>query len=191
MPTFTYSPTDSVTIAPNGDVSVTDGGTTTTFTKQPPTKTVTKTPPDPNPPVPENPVTVKPKPNGDVSHTYSDITKTPPVTVKITFKANGDIEFVTTIGQDRTLVEINGGTGVRRTKVWKDPDPEPSTFGKTDAPKTPGGSSSSSGGKKKGKKPAGRGKPSKKRRPAKKASRKPAKRKASSAAKKKKKARRR
>lgn len=164
MATFTYTPTESVTIHPNGDVSVVDGATTTTFSKTGANKTIVKNPPDPNPPAPEVPVTVKQKPNGDVIHTYSDITKTPPVTVRITYKGNGDVEILTTIGQDRTLVDVNAVTGVRRTKVWKDPDPEPPTWGKTETPKAPkgsGGSSSNGSKKKKSKKPA-------KRRPARK-----------------------
>jgi hypothetical protein len=154
MPTFTYSPTDSVTIAPNGDVSLTNGATTTTFTKTGATKTVTKTPPDATPPAPETPLSQKTKPNGDIVHTYSDITKTPPVTTRITFKANGDVEILVTIGQDRTMTDINSITGLRRTKIWKDPDPEPEAWSKTESPKSGNGAGSSSGnGSKNGKKP--------------------------------------
>ena len=133
MSTFTYSPTDSVTIAPNGDVSVTDGATTTTYSKGGATKTVTKNPPDPNPPPPENPVSKKTK-SGDVTHTYTDLTQTPPVTTKITFHPNGDVEIVVTKGQDKTKIDINNGTGVRRTKTWTEPNPEPGAWGKTDNP---------------------------------------------------------
>jgi len=154
MPTFTYSPTESVTIAPNGDVSVKDGATTTTFSKTGATKTVTKNPPDPNPPGLETPLSQKTKSNGDVIHTYSDITKTPPVTTRITFRANGDVEILVTIGQDRKLVDVNGVTGVRRTKIWKDPDPEPVNWDKTETPKSGNGSGGSNGnGSKGGKKP--------------------------------------
>jgi len=162
MATFTYSPTESVTIHPNGDVAVTDGATTVTFSKTGANKTITKTPPDPNPPVPETPVSMKLKPNGDVIHTYSDITKTPPVTVRITYRGTGDVEILTTIGQDRKMVEFNATTGVRRTKTWMDPDPEPQNWGKTDLPKGAGGSSSSNGKKRPSKKPRG-SKPAKRR----------------------------
>jgi hypothetical protein len=133
MPTFTYSPTDSVTIAPNGDVSVTDGATTTTYSKGGATKTITKIPPDPNPPPPEAPVAKKNK-GADVVHTYTDLNANPPVTTKITFKGNGDIEIVVSKGQDRTKIDINGGTGVRRTRIWTEPAPEPTTWGKTETP---------------------------------------------------------
>lgn len=173
MSTFTYSPTESVTFQPNGDVSVTDGATTTTFSKTGASKTTVKTPPDPNPPAPETPVSQKLKPNGDVIHTYSDITKTPPVTVRITYRPNGDVEILTTIGQDRKLVDVNGTTGVRRTKRWMDPDPEPQNWGTTDQPKQPKGSG---GGGKKGK--ASKKRPAQKSRPKPKKKSKPAKKKA-------------
>ena len=152
MPTFTYSPTESVTIAPNGEVSVKSGAATTTFSKTGATKTVTPTPPDPHPPGVETPLSQKTKSNGDVIHTYSDITKTPPVTTRISFKANGDVEILVTIGQDRRLVDLNGLTGVRRTKTWKDPDPEPVTWEKTETPKSGNGSGGSNGSGSKGSK---------------------------------------
>jgi len=135
MSTFTYSPTDSVTIAPNGDVSVTDGATTTTYSKGGATKTVTKVPPDPNAPAPEAAVSKKTK-NGNVSHTYIDLSQNPPVATKITFGASGDVEIVVSKGQDRTKIDINGGTGVRRTRTWTEPAPEPQTWGKTETPTT-------------------------------------------------------
>ena len=184
MPTFTYSPTESVTLAPNGDVSLKDGATTTNFSKTGATKTVTRNPPEPNPPGLETPLSQKPKPNGDVIHTYSDITKTPPITTRITFKASGDVEILVTIGQDRRMVDVNGVTGVRRTKIWKDPDPEPERWNKTETPKSSNGTGGSSGnGSKSGKKPrravrksARRSRPTRKRsaprRPKKKAKRK-------------------
>jgi hypothetical protein len=178
MSTFTYNPTESVTIAPNGDISVTDGATTTTYAKGGATKTVTKIPPDPNPPPPEAPVSNKPKPNGDVVHTYTDLTQTPPVTTKITFHPNGDVEIVVSKGQDRTKTDVNNGTGVRSTRAWTEPAKEPTTWDKTEtptsttgapgpsAPAAPSGGStapvsSPTGGKKPKKKKGRRGKASK------------------------------
>jgi hypothetical protein len=166
MPTFTYGPTESVTIAPNGDVSVTDGATTTTYAKGGATKTVTKNPPGPNPPPPpENPVSKKVK-GGDTNHTYTDLSQNPPVTTKITFRGNGDVEILVTKGQDKTRIDINGGTGVRRTRTWTEPAAEPTTWGKSEnpspapAPAAPTGGSSTApvgspttGGKKPKKKP--------------------------------------
>jgi len=179
MPTFTYSPTESVTITPSGEVSVKEGATTTTFSKTGATKSVTRNPPDPHPPTPETPLSQKIKPNGDVIHTYSDITKTPPVTTRITFKADGEVEILVTIGQDRRMVDVHGITGVRRTKSWKDPDPEPVHWDKAEKPKSGNGAGGSSGnGPKGGKKPkrARRIVPARKRaaprRPTKKAKRK-------------------
>lgn len=169
MATFIYSPTERVTIHPTGDVSVTDGATTVTYSKIGANKTITRVPPDPYPPVPETPVSLKQKPNGDVIHTYSDITKTPPVTVRITYRGTGDIEILTTIGQNRHMVEFNATTGVRRTKTWMDPDPEPQNWGRTDLPKGAGAPSSSNGSKK------GKSRPSKKPRGSKPAKRRPSK----------------
>lgn len=167
MPTFTYSPTDSVTFGPTGDVSLTCGGTTTTFSKAGATKTVTQNPPNPTPPAPETPLTQKTRPSGDLIHTYSDITKTPPVTTRITFKATGDVEILVTIGQDRTMTDISGVRGVRRTKIWKDPDPEPEAWTKMEAPKSghAGGGSSGNGSKggKKSRKAVRRSRPAKPR----------------------------
>jgi hypothetical protein len=183
MPTFTYSPTDSVTLTPNGDVSLKDGATITTFSKTGAAKTVSKNPPDATPPTLETPLSQKSKPNGDLIHTYSDITKTPPVTTRITFKANGDVEILVTIGQDRRMVDVNGITGVRRTKIWKDPDPEPEKWDKTETPRSGGVGAASGNGSKGGKKSkhaarksSRRSRPSRKRsaprRPKKKAKRK-------------------
>src|SRR5579872_4786052 len=169
MPTFTYSPTEGVTIAPGGDLSVKDGSTTTTYSKIGATKMVAKVPPDPNPPGLESPFSQKIKPNGDLIHTYADITKTPPVTTRVTYRPNGDVEILITIGQDRTKFDINATTGVRRTRIWKDPDPEPETWTKTEIPRgsnSNGGGGSSSGAKKKAKKKVRRAKLAK-RRPAK------------------------
>jgi len=175
MPTFTYSPTENVTVALNGDVSVKDGATTTTYSKTSATKTITKDPPDPNPPGPESPFSQKLKPNGDVIHTYTDITKTPPVTTRVTYSPNGNIEILRTIGEDRTKWDINVTTGVRRTRIWKDPDPEPSTWTKTETPKgSNSNGSGSSGSKKKSKKKAPRAakRSASKRRPQKKSKKK-------------------
>jgi hypothetical protein len=170
---FSYSPSDRVTISLSGDVSLTDGSTTTTFTKIGATKTVTKTPPEASPSGLETPLTQKIKPNGDLIHTYSDITKTPPVTTRITFRPNGDVEILVTIGQDRTLVDVNGMSGVRRTKLWKDPDPEPEKWARTDSPRSgAAGGGASGNGSKHSKKPK---KPSRKagRKSSRKAARKP------------------
>ncbi|HLY74474.1 MAG TPA: hypothetical protein VKU80_10185 [Planctomycetota bacterium] len=155
MPTFSYSPTESVTFAPGGDVSVKNGSTITTYSKTVATKTITKDPPDPHPPGPETPFSQKTKPNGDLIHTYADITKTPPVTTRVTYKSNGDVEILITIGQDRTKFDILGSTGVRRTRIWRDPDPEPETWTKTELPRgshSNGGGGSSPGARKKAKK---------------------------------------
>jgi hypothetical protein len=175
MPTFSYSPGEGVTIAPNGDVSIKDGSKITTYSKIGAAKTITTDPPDPHPPGLETPFSQKLRPNGDLIHTYADITKTPPVTTRIIYQVGGGVEILITIGQDRTKFDINATTGVRRTRIWKDPDPEPETWNKTEIPRggnSNGGGVSSSGGKKKSKKKVRRTKSSKrspaKRRPQKK-----------------------
>jgi hypothetical protein len=96
MSTFTYGPTDSVTISPNGDISITDGATTTTYSKGGATKTVTKKPPAANPPPPEKAVTDQKKANGDVVQTYADLAADPPVSTRITFRKNGDVDIQVT-----------------------------------------------------------------------------------------------
>jgi len=179
MPTFTYSPTEGVTIAPGGDISIKEGSTTTTYSKIGATKMVAKDPADPTPPGLETPFSQKIKPSGDLIHTYTDITKTPPVTTRVTYRGNGDVEILITIGQDRKKFDINATTGVRRTRIWRDPDPEPETWHKTEFPRgsnSNGGGGSSSGGKKKSKKKVRRTKSAKrgsaKRRPQKKSKKK-------------------
>jgi hypothetical protein len=179
MPTFTYSPTEGVTIVPGGDVSIKEGSTTTTYSRSGATKLVTKDPPDPTPPGLETPFSQKTKPSGDLIHTYTDITKTPPVTTRVTYMASGDVEILITIGQDRTKFDLNATTGVRRTRIWKDPDPEPETWTKTEFPRGShpnGGGARSSPGRKKPKKKVRRTKPAKrslsKRRPQKKSKKK-------------------
>src|SRR5882672_1903547 len=122
MSTFTYSPTDSVTVAPNGDLSVTDGATTTTYSKSGSTKTITKTPPDPNPPPPENAISTTPKTNGDIIQRYTDLAGT---TTNITFHPNGNVDIEISKGQEKTQIEIDGTTGKRRRKTWTPPAAEP------------------------------------------------------------------
>ena len=166
MATYRYSPGESVTIAPNGDVSIEDAAATTTFSVAPATKTVARKPPEPLPPSMESPLSQKSKPNGDLIQTYSDITKTPPVTTRVTFKGNGEVEILVTIGQDRTLMEIHRMTGIRRHKKWKDPDPEPEKWDKTEMPRNAPGSGAaprngSKGARKAGKK-AHRSRPTRK-----------------------------
>ncbi|HLY12330.1 MAG TPA: hypothetical protein VKW04_23715 [Planctomycetota bacterium] len=139
MPTFSYSPTESVTFSGTGDLSVTDGATTTTYTKAGASKVVARNLPGSPSPSLETPLSQKLKPNGDLVHTYSDITKTPPVTTRVSFRPGGDVEILVTIGEDRTMVDLNPITGVRRTKIWKDPDPEPMAWSKTESPKSGNG----------------------------------------------------
>jgi len=181
MPTFTYSPTDSVTIAPNGDVTFVDGGTSTTYSKANGTKTTVKTPPDPNPPPPENAFTNQTKVNGDVVQKYTDLTTTPPVTVKLTFHPNGDIDVTVAIGDEQTRTLITAATGARQRHTWKVGNPEPNSW-VSDAPTSTKGGGGGNGGSSgsKSKKPAKRGKPAKKQksRPKPKKKSKPAQKKA-------------
>ncbi len=171
MPTFTYSPTESVTIGPTGDVTFVDGGTSTTYSKANGTKTVVKTPPDPNPPPPEHAFTNQAKGNGDVLQKYTDLTTTPPVTVKLTFHPNGDVDMTVAVGDEQTRTVITAATGARQRHTWKVGNPEPNSW-ITDMPTSTkgggggGGNGGSSGKKKKsGKKsrPAKRSKPAKKK----------------------------
>jgi hypothetical protein len=170
MPTFTYSPTESVTIAPTGDLTIVDGATSTTFSKANGTKTVTKTPPDPNPSAPENAFTNQTKGNGDVVQKYTDLTTTPPVTVKLTFHPSGNVDVTVAVGDEQTRTLINAATGARQRHTWKVGNPEPNSWVSDTPTSTRGGApgGGSSGGKKK-KKPAKRSKPAKKKKsPAKK-----------------------
>ncbi len=174
MPTFTYSPTDSVTIGPTGDVTFVDGGTSTTYSKANGTKTVTKTPPDPNPPPPEHAFTNQTKGNGDVVQKYTDLTTTPPVTVKLTFHPNGDIDVTVAVGDEQTRTVITAATGARQRHTWKVGNPEPNSW-TSDTPtstKGGGGNGGSSGGSKKKSKSRPKSKSKKKPRPAKKKAKK-------------------
>ncbi len=127
---------------------------------------MTQTSPGGSGPTLESPLTQKLKPSGDLIHTYSDITKTPPVTTRITYRSSGDVEILITIGENRTLIDIHALTGLRRTRLWKDPDPEPQTWAKIESPKggsqiAPSGNGSK--GRHKPKKSARRPRPEKRR----------------------------
>lgn len=166
MPTFTYSPTESVSIGPTGDVTFVDAGTSTTFSKANGTKTVVKTPPDPNPPHAENAFTNQTKGNGDVVQKYTDLTTTPPVTVKLTFHPNGDVDMTVAVGDEQTRTVITAATGARQRHTWKVGNPEPNSW-ITDAPTSTrggaggGGNGGSNGSRKKPSKKPGKAKRSK------------------------------
>lgn len=132
MPTWTYdNPPETITIDSNGDITITDGATSTTYSKNG-SRTVKKNKPGETPSVDQGVAT--PKKSGDTFVTYED--KNPIGTTTVKFRKNGDVDIEVTSGKKHKKIHVDGKTGVRDTWTWEDPNPEPTTP-KTDNPKSP------------------------------------------------------
>jgi len=131
MTTFTYSnPPETITIEANGDITITDGATSTTYSKNG-SRTVTKKLPGAKPSVDQGVAT--PKANGDTFVTYADAGD-PPGTTTVKFRKNGDVDMEVKGGKKHTKIHIDGKNGTRETTTWEDPNPEPSKPDKTEKP---------------------------------------------------------